>query len=80
MFVYDGFLFAGRYPGTHGIIANQFFDQSQGIDQTREFFDSTDAHSTGHMRWWSDTEKSFEPIWVTARKQNVNISAILWAR
>jgi hypothetical protein len=80
LFVNEWVIFAGRYPGTHGIIANQFFDQSQGIDHSRKFFDHMDPHSTGHMQWWSDSEKSFEPIWVTARKQHVKFSAFLWAR
>ena len=70
----------GRYPGTHGIIANQFFDKSQGVDQTREFFDHLDPRSTGHLRWWQDSENTFEPIWVTAKKQGVKFSAFLWAR
>lgn len=70
----------GRYPGAHGIIANQFFDQSQGIEKTRGFFDHLDQRSTKHLRWWQPSEKPFEPIWVTAKTQGVKFSAFLWGR
>ena len=66
----------GRYPGTHGIIANQFFDRSPGSEYPREFFDHMDSSSTKHERWWEGAE----PIWATAQEQGVNISAFLWAR
>ena len=75
---YDFFI--GRYPGAHGIIANQFFDQSQGIEKTRGFFDHLDQRSTKHLRWWQPSEKPFEPIWVTAKTQGVKFSAFLWGR
>lgn len=75
-----GSFFVGRYPGTHGIIANQFFDKSKGSDHTRGFFDYMDARSTGQMRWWNDPDVSFEPIWATAKKQGIRFSAFLWAR
>ena len=68
--------FVGRYPGTHGIIANQFFDRSPGSEYSREFFDHMDSSSTKHERWWEGAE----PIWATAQEQGVNISAFLWAR
>ena len=76
----DGLIFAGRYPGTHGIIANQFFDQSKGSSHNRGFFDYMDARSTGEMKWWSDPDASFEPIWVTAKKRGLKFCAFLWAR
>ena len=70
----------GKYPGGHGIIANQFWDQSQGSNQYRGFFDYMDERSTGQIKWWQDADTSFEPIWVTAKNQGVRFSAFLWAR
>ena len=81
MIIYDpssfiSIFYIGRYPGTHGIIANQFFDRSQGSEYIRGFFDHMDRTSTKNVRWW----ETVEPIWVTAQKQGVKFSAFLWAR
>ena len=68
--------YLGRYPETHGIIGNQFWDQSNSQDRSREFFDHMDERTTQKLKWYSTNE----PIWVTAKKQHVKFNAFLWAR
>ena len=80
---YRKYIFVGKYPGTHGIIGNQFWDhKSQTVpyhksqSQNREFFDYMDENSTGNIKWFF----KHEPIWATAMMQGANFSAFLWAR
>jgi predicted AlkP superfamily pyrophosphatase or phosphodiesterase len=57
----------GLYPEHHGIIANNMVDE-----QWPERFSMT-AQSSRHQVWWGG-----EPIWVTARLQNLRSDAMFW--
>lgn len=58
-------LVTGLRPGTHGIVANWFWDPESG-----EMFSmaKTEPH------WW----EGGEPIWVTAEKQGVRSACFFW--
>lgn len=58
----------GRYPATHGIINNDFFDPGLG-----QFFNYNQPNSVRDPRWWSG-----EPIWVTAIKQGRPAATSFW--
>jgi predicted AlkP superfamily pyrophosphatase or phosphodiesterase len=57
----------GLYPEHHGIIANNMVDE-----RWPERF-SMSARSSRHQVWWGG-----EPIWVTARRQNLRSDATFW--
>jgi len=57
----------GLYPEHHGIIANNMLDP----DWPERF--SMSARTAHDQRWWGG-----EPIWVTARLQNLKTAAMFW--
>ena len=57
----------GLYPEHHGIIANNIAD-----DSWPERFSLT-ARTASDQRWWGG-----EPIWVTARRQNLRSASTFW--
>jgi predicted AlkP superfamily pyrophosphatase or phosphodiesterase len=60
-------LVTGLYPEHHGIIANNMMD-----DRMPERFSMT-AQTSRDQLWWGG-----EPIWVTARRQNLRAGAAFW--
>jgi predicted AlkP superfamily pyrophosphatase or phosphodiesterase len=61
-------LVTGLYPGNHGIVANNFWD-----DQLQARFKAEGDPSALEGRWWGG-----EPIWITARKQGQKTAAMFW--
>ncbi|HUQ49967.1 MAG TPA: ectonucleotide pyrophosphatase/phosphodiesterase [Terriglobales bacterium] len=61
-------LVTGLYPGNHGIVANNFWD-----DQLQARFKAENDPSALESRWWGG-----EPIWVTASKQGQKSAAMFW--
>jgi len=57
----------GLYPGNHGIISNNMYDEELG----RFSLGNREAVQDG--RWWEG-----EPIWVTAEKQGLTSHAFFW--
>jgi len=57
----------GLYPSHHGIIANAFSDP----DWSERF--TMTSQTSRDPRWWGG-----EPIWVTARRQNLRSGAMFW--
>ncbi|EDV22538.1 uncharacterized protein TRIADDRAFT_58868 [Trichoplax adhaerens] len=57
----------GLYPAHHGIVANTFFDP-----QLNDKFYIGAKNST-QSKWWGG-----EPIWVTARKNNLKAASYFW--
>lgn len=58
-------LVTGLRPGTHGIVANWFWDPSVG-----EMF----AMGRLEPHWW----EGGEPVWITAEKQGVRTACFFW--
>ncbi|MEO5936019.1 MAG: ectonucleotide pyrophosphatase/phosphodiesterase [Terriglobales bacterium] len=61
-------LVTGLYPGNHGIVANNFWD-----DKLQARFKGEGDPSGLEARWWGG-----EPIWVTAQKQGQKAAAMFW--
>jgi predicted AlkP superfamily pyrophosphatase or phosphodiesterase len=59
----------GRYPGTHGVVANSMWDP----DQNRRF-SLGDRDQVGDGFWYQDGE----PIWVTAQNQGLIAATYFW--
>ncbi|KAJ1941090.1 hypothetical protein EC988_006856, partial [Linderina pennispora] len=59
----------GLYPGSHGIVSNEFYDNA--INDT---FVYKNAKKNVDPRWWNGGE----PIWVTAEKQGVKAGIDMW--
>src|SRR5204863_8051828 len=57
----------GLYPEHHGIVANNIEDPGWPERFTMTALTSKD------QRWWGG-----EPIWVTARRQNLRAAAVFW--
>jgi len=57
----------GLYPAHHGIVANNMADP-----RWPERFSMT-APTSRDARWWGG-----EPVWVTARRQNLRSAAVFW--
>jgi predicted AlkP superfamily pyrophosphatase or phosphodiesterase len=57
----------GLYPAHHGIVANAMSD----ADWPERF--TMSAKTSSDQRWWGG-----EPIWVTARRQNLRSAALFW--
>ncbi|PVD23081.1 hypothetical protein C0Q70_16343 [Pomacea canaliculata] len=57
----------GLYPESHGIVNNVFYDQ-----HLNEIF-TLGRPMTFDPRWWGG-----EPIWLTAKKQNVKAATYFW--
>ena len=55
----------GLYPGTHGLVANTFYDRD--LDRT---YSLSDRETVEDGRWYGG-----EPIWVTAEKQGMVTAA-----
>ncbi len=71
----------GLYPGSHGIVAQTFYDPSETNPRIWErrppFFNNpADTRTTKALKWWN---KAF-PIWHTGRDQGVKFSTLLWSR
>jgi predicted AlkP superfamily pyrophosphatase or phosphodiesterase len=58
-------LVTGLRPGTHGIVANWFYDPPTG-----GMFNMTKLET----HWWQDGE----PVWITAEKQGVRSACFFW--
>jgi predicted AlkP superfamily pyrophosphatase or phosphodiesterase len=61
-------LVTGLYPGHHGIVANNFWD-----DSLQAKFKAEGDPSALEGRWWGG-----EPIWVTLEKQGQKAAAMFW--
>jgi predicted AlkP superfamily pyrophosphatase or phosphodiesterase len=61
-------LVTGLYPGHHGIIANNMWD-----DEMKAGFKMDDRAAVHNARWWGG-----EPIWVTLHKQGQKAAAMFW--
>ncbi|PIA18824.1 type I phosphodiesterase/nucleotide pyrophosphatase/phosphate transferase, partial [Coemansia reversa NRRL 1564] len=59
----------GLYPGSHGIVSNEFYDTE--INATFVYKDNS---STVQSKWW----EGGEPIWVTAEKQGLKAGINMW--
>ncbi len=59
----------GRYPGSHGVVANSMWDPR---DHRR--FSLRDRDAVGDGYWYRDGE----PIWVTAERQGVPAATYFW--
>ena len=62
-------LVTGRYPGTHGVVANSMWDPQRDAR-----FSLGDRASVGDGYWYRDGE----PIWVTAEKQGLTAATFFW--
>jgi ectonucleotide pyrophosphatase/phosphodiesterase family protein 1/3 len=58
----------GLYPESHGIVHNRFYDPI--LNDTF----SIGGNSSDDPRWWNEGE----PIWVTAKKQQVKTATFFW--
>ncbi len=61
-------LVTGLYPGNHGIVANNMWD-----DAMMEGFKMSDQAAVTDARWWGG-----EPIWLTATRQGQKSAAMFW--
>ncbi|KAJ2516863.1 hypothetical protein H4217_004319 [Coemansia sp. RSA 1939] len=59
----------GLYPGSHGIVSNEFYDT-----RLNDTFMYKDPKCNADARWWDKAE----PIWVTAEKQGVKAGINMW--
>ncbi|KAJ2901087.1 hypothetical protein IWW38_000052 [Coemansia aciculifera] len=59
----------GLYPGSHGIVANMFYDT-----EVNDTFVYTDPKRNVSPHWW----EGGEPIWVTAEKQGQRAAIDMW--
>jgi len=59
----------GLYEESHGIVGNKFFDP-----RFKETFSMYNARKVADSKWWSDGE----PIWVSARRQNLSSATFFW--
>ncbi|KAJ2843621.1 hypothetical protein IWW36_005495, partial [Coemansia brasiliensis] len=59
----------GLYPGSHGIVSNEFYDTS-----LNDTFRYKDAAKNRQAQWW----QGGEPIWVTAEKHNQTTAIDMW--
>ncbi|KAJ1770343.1 hypothetical protein EV179_000992 [Coemansia sp. RSA 487] len=59
----------GLYPGSHGIVSNEFYDT-----QLNSTFVYKDSRRNIDSRWWENAE----PIWVTAEKQGLRAGINMW--
>ncbi|RDD43638.1 Ectonucleotide pyrophosphatase/phosphodiesterase family member 3 [Trichoplax sp. H2] len=58
----------GLYPAHHGIVANTFYDPELG----ETFY--IGSRNNNQSKWWGG-----EPIWVTAKKNNLKSASFYWA-
>jgi len=58
----------GLYPETHGIVSNAFYDPVYN-----ETFKVSNPLQQTQSKWWNG-----EPIWITARKNNLNSAVNFW--
>ena len=58
----------GQYPGSHGIVANRFFDPARG-----ETYALGDPKTVLDGSWYGG-----EPVWVTAEKQGMVSASYFW--
>ncbi|KAI7822466.1 alkaline-phosphatase-like protein [Kickxella alabastrina] len=59
----------GMYPGSHGIVSNEFYDT-----ELNDTFVYKDAKRNIESKWW----EGGEPIWVTAEKQGIRAGINMW--
>ncbi|KAJ2840876.1 hypothetical protein FBU31_000017 [Coemansia sp. 'formosensis'] len=59
----------GLYPGSHGMVSNEFYDSS-----LNDTFSYKDTKKNLESRWW----EGGEPIWVTAEKQGQRTAINMW--
>jgi len=59
----------GRYPETHGIVSNHFYDKNYHAT-----FSYKNSNDNADPKWWS----AGEPIWITAVKQNLTSACFFW--
>ena len=62
-------LVTGRYPGTHGVVANSMWDPERDAR-----FSLGDRTAVGDGYWYQDGE----PIWVTAENQGLTSATFFW--
>ncbi|QOC22551.1 alkaline phosphatase family protein [Wenzhouxiangella sp. AB-CW3] len=62
-------LVTGRYPGTHGVVANSMWDPRRHAR-----FSLRDRTTVGDGYWYRDGE----PIWVTAESQGLTSATFFW--
>jgi predicted AlkP superfamily pyrophosphatase or phosphodiesterase len=62
-------LVTGRYPGTHGVVANSMWDPKRDAR-----FSLGDRSAVGDGYWY----KGGEPIWVTAERQGLTAATFFW--
>ncbi len=62
-------LVTGLYPGNHGVVANNMWD-----DAMQSGFKMSDRAAVTNPQWWAGGE----PIWVTAHKQGQKSAAMFW--
>ncbi len=62
-------LVTGRYPGTHGVVANSMWDPERDAR-----FSLGDRTAVGDGYWYQDGE----PIWVTAEQQGLTSATFFW--
>ncbi|KAJ1997603.1 hypothetical protein H4R26_005774, partial [Coemansia thaxteri] len=59
----------GLYPGSHGIVANEFYDS-----KLNDSFSYKDVQKNLDSKWW----EGGEPIWVTAERQGLKTAINMW--
>ncbi|KAJ2078023.1 hypothetical protein H4R24_004759 [Coemansia sp. RSA 988] len=59
----------GLYPGSHGIVSNEFYDT-----ELNATFVYKDDSITVQSKWW----EGGEPIWVTAEKEGLKAGIDMW--
>ncbi len=85
----------GRYPGTHGIIGNQFYDptplmgyRASSQSQGSNMINSNSRRPPVKYFNYEDERTTGEirwwekakPIWATAKEQGINFTTLLWSR
>ena len=69
----------GLYPGSHGIIADTFFDPTETAHNNEHrprFFNPDYSPTTKQQKWWAEAE----PLWYTGKQQGRDFAMFLWGR
>ena len=69
----------GLYPGSHGIIADTFFDPTETAQNNEwrpKFFNPDYSKTTKQQKWWAEAE----PLWYTGKQQGRDFAMFLWGR
>ena len=70
----------GLYPGSHGIIADTFYDPDETArhshEQRPKFFNPDYSKTTKQQKWWAKAL----PIWYTGKQQGRDFAMFLWGR